>query len=214
MIPTPIESFDGPAAALVRLSAHITAGSEASVRSALAECGKADVPPGWVEEVVLQSYLFAGFPRALNAAREWRRIAGQDGTAERERMAGESYANVYDWRVRGEETCRAVYGAAYTRLRANIAALHPALDQWMIVEGYGKVLSRSGLDIGRRELCIVAACAAAQQDRQLHSHLLGARNVGVPDGVIGAAIDALAGAIPDHALESARLLWRRVLGKK
>ena len=27
----------------------------------------------WVEELMLQSYLFAGFPRALNAAREWRR---------------------------------------------------------------------------------------------------------------------------------------------
>ena len=34
------------------------------------------VPVPWVEEVILQSYLFAGFPRALNAAREWRRVSG------------------------------------------------------------------------------------------------------------------------------------------
>ena len=28
----------------------------------------------WVEELLLQTYLFAGFPRALNATREWRRV--------------------------------------------------------------------------------------------------------------------------------------------
>ena len=54
----------------------------------------------------------------------------------------------------------------------------------MITEGYGKVLSRPGLDLERRELCIVAACAATEQDRQLHSHLHGALNVGVaPDAI-------------------------------
>jgi 4-carboxymuconolactone decarboxylase len=176
-----------------------------------------------MEEVVLQSYLFAGFPRALNAAREWRRVTGSgaplaaaqaDGAPEpAATLAGVTYAAAFEWRLRGEETCAAVYGPSYEKLRANITALHPALDQWMIVEGYGKVLSRSGLDIGRRELCIVAACAAAQQDRQLHSHLLGARNVGVPDDVVGATIEALAGAIPDGALATARLLWQRVRGK-
>ena len=65
---------------------------------------------------MLQSYLFAGFPRALNAAREWRKsqaIAGPaGGTAERRNEESlvpgthEGYADVFDWRERGEETCR------------------------------------------------------------------------------------------------------------
>jgi alkylhydroperoxidase/carboxymuconolactone decarboxylase family protein YurZ len=60
-----------------------------------------------------------------------------------------------------------VYGGMYERLRANVRELHPSLDAWMIVEGYGKVLSRPGLDLARRELCIVSACAAAEQDRDV-----------------------------------------------
>ena len=32
------------------------------------------VPQVWVEELLLQTYLFAGLPRALNATREWRRL--------------------------------------------------------------------------------------------------------------------------------------------
>jgi 4-carboxymuconolactone decarboxylase len=101
----------------------------------------------------------------------------------------------------------------YDRLRVNIRVLHPELDEWMIVEGYGKVLSRPELDLPRRELCIVAACAASGQARQLHSHLHGARNVGVAAPVVTAALQALEGVVQESDLASARLLWRRVEGQ-
>jgi 4-carboxymuconolactone decarboxylase len=203
--------FDGPTAALVRQSARITAGSEAEVRAGFAECNAAGVSQRWQEELVLQSYLFAGFPRALNAAREWRRSQGAASAAGDSALEG--YGEVDEWRARGEETCAVVYGEFYEKLRGNIRALSPALDEWMIVEGYGKVLSRRGLDLGRRELCIVAACAAAGQDRQLHSHLHGALNAGVTGGVVRAALDSLAGIVAAEQLERARLLFARVIGK-
>jgi 4-carboxymuconolactone decarboxylase len=103
-----------------------------------------------------------------------------------------------------------VYGEMYERLRVNIRGLHPELDEWMIVEGYGKVLSRPGLDLARRELCIVAACAATKQDRQLHSHLHGALNVGVAAKTLHDAIESLVGVIDAGAVASARMLLRRV----
>ena len=101
----------------------------------------------------------------------------------------------------------------YDKLRLNVSDLHPALDAWMVVEGYGKVLGRPGLDLPRRELCIVAACAAMGQDRQLHSHLHGALNVGVDVAVVRAAIDALEQIIGDERVRSVRLLLARVAGK-
>jgi len=205
-----VPSLDGATAALVRQSARITAGSEEEVRAGFAECAAAKVSQRWQEELVLQSYLFAGFPRALNAAREWRR--SEAGSVE-PFQPHESYADLYDFRVRGEETCDRVYGAFYEKLRGNIRSLHPALDEWMIVEGYGKVLSRPGLDLGRRELCIIAACAAAGQDRQLHSHLHGALNAGVSADAIRATIAALDGVVPHEILSRALLLFARVLGK-
>jgi 4-carboxymuconolactone decarboxylase len=209
-----LTAFDGPTAALVRQSARITAGSESEVRAGFAECNSARVSQRWQEELVLQSYLFAGFPRALNAAREWRRsqpagAAAPDGP----NGPDEGYGSVEEWRERGEATCAVVYGGFYEKLRGNIRALSPALDEWMIVEGYGKVLSRPGLDLGRRELCIVAACAAAGQDRQLHSHLHGALNAGVPADVVRAALASLAGVVAGEHLERARLLFARVVGK-
>jgi 4-carboxymuconolactone decarboxylase len=142
--------------------------------------------------------------------REWRRVSGTSAPHDSEAGVGREATAV---RADGEASCRAVYGAMYDRLRENIRALHPLLDEWMVVEGYGKVLSRPGLDLGRRELCIVAACAAVGQERQLHSHLHGAVNVGVPPGVVDAAIGGLEGVIAADRLTAARLLWLRVKGK-
>ena len=186
---------------LVRLAASLAGGSEDDVRGAL-QRAFTPTPHAWIEELLLQTYLFAGFPRALNGMREWRRL-----------MPTPAHATVAPNdtpTARGEETCATVYGAMYERLRDNIKALHPRLDEWMIAEGYGKVLSRPALDLGRRELCIVAACAATGQDRQLQSHLHGARNSGVPDQVTGDALAALSGVIPRGLHERATRLWKKI----
>jgi|tagenome__1003787_1003787.scaffolds.fasta_scaffold20861843_1 4-carboxymuconolactone decarboxylase len=198
-----LDVLDDATRRLVRAAAVIAAGDELAIRAALADASEA-VRTEWVEELILQSYLFCGFPRSLNAMREWRRLTGKAVASDVDD------GDAAEWRRRGEETCQLVYGEMYERLRVNIRGLHPELDEWMIVEGYGKVLSRPGLDLGRRELCIVAACAASGQDRQLHSHLHGARNVGVAAEVVTEAVDALAGVVTESRMATIRLLWRRV----
>jgi len=202
-------ALDAETHALVRLAGIITAGSEIQMRASLVHAGAA-CRPEWVEEVVLQSYLFAGFPRALNAAREWRRISGRSAPDSDE---GEDFDQASRWRTEGEATCAIVYGPFYERLRHNIRELHPALDAWMIVEGYGKVLSRQALDLRRRELCIVSACAMARQDRQLHSHLHGAKHAGAsPEEVLG-AINAVADLLGPDDTRRYHQLFARVLGR-
>jgi 4-carboxymuconolactone decarboxylase len=205
---TMLSVLDDETRVLVRTAALLAGGDEPSVRGALADANE-HVRPEWVEEVILQTYLFAGFPRALNAAREWRRISGRaaprdDGGA------------VYDqaaWAARGEATCATVYGPFYERLRVNIRELHPALDAWMIVEGYGKVLGRPELDLARRELCVVAACAVARQDRQLHSHLHGALHAGAAVPVVSAALEAIVDLLDADTQRRYAGLWARVQGK-
>lgn len=195
--------FDDATRLLVRLAAALAGGGEDAVRVALADAARV-TPHPWIEELLLQTYLFAGFPRALNGMREWRRIAG----APADPAAGDVAAR--ERRRVGEATCARVYGAMYDRLRVNIRALHPRLDDWMIEEGYGKVLSRPGLDLGRRELCIVAACAATAQDRQLQSHLRGARNAGVSDALIAESLRSLDGAVAPPLLARANRMWERI----
>ncbi len=205
--PAAIVLLDDATRGLVRLAAACCGGSEAQLRAELAGVHANAVRPIWVEEVILQSYLFAGFPRTLNATREWRRISGRSAP---DIDPDPLHLSPNDWRARGEATCAVVYGPFYAKLRSNIALLHPALDDWMIVEGYGKVLSRPGLDLGRRELCVVAACAAQGQDRQLHSHLHGALHAGAAPGDIEGTLATIADFLTNDDAQRYALLWARV----
>ncbi len=194
---------------LVRIAGAIAGSPEGQVRTVMVDALDS-VDPIAVEEIILQSYLFAGFPRALNAARAWR------AASERPAPAADSEAQIANldmWRELGERTCAIVYGDSYERLRQNIRELHPALDDWMIVDGYGKVLSRPGVDLKTRELCVVAACAVAGQQRQLHSHLHGALNAGSSAGEVGLVLDALADLIARDDLAKYRQLLQKVAGE-
>jgi 4-carboxymuconolactone decarboxylase len=198
-----LSHLDDATRALIALSALLAGGSDDEVRSAM-HTTLHRTPHPWIEELLLQTYLFAGFPRALNGMREWRRVSGKPAPA------SDAAVPLDELRRAGEATCARVYGPMYDKLRVNIRELHPLLDEWMVTEGYGKVLSRPALDLPRRELCIVAACAATGQDRQLQSHLHGARNVGVSEQVITQALESLAPCIPDALLSRANRLWQRI----
>ena len=192
---------------LVRIAGAIAGSPEGQMRATMSDAID-EVDPVAVEEIILQSYLFAGFPRTLNAMRAWRAVSGRPAPAE------DDHASVDDldtWREQGEETCQVVYGDMYERLRDNIRELHPALDEWMIIDGYGKVLSRPYVDLRTRELCVVAACATSGQQRQLHSHLHGALNAGSSAAEIGAVLDALNDLISRDDLSRYKQLLTKVV---
>lgn len=205
-----IPALDDATQSLVRIAAAIAGAGETRMRQVM-ENAIGTVNPVQVDEVILQSYLFAGFPRTLNAARTWRSVSGAkapDSDPEAE------LSSASRWVERGEATCRTVYGESYELLRENIRDLHPALDAWMITDGYGKVLSRPGLNLQTRELCIVAACAATGQQRQLHSHLHGALNAGASVSDVEAALDSLSDIIDREDLERYRSLLAHVASRR
>jgi 4-carboxymuconolactone decarboxylase len=171
--------LDERRAALCRLAAEIATGSQEEWNGALAGARTA-ASDAEVEEVILQSYLFVGFPTVLNVLGVWRRHASPP--------PGRPDEGLHERVDAGTRLCRRVYGPVYDRLREHIAALHPDLDRWMIEEGYGKTLSRPGLTAVDRELCVVAQLAASGQVPQLRSHLRGALNLGANPDEVAAAL--------------------------
>lgn len=201
-----IAPLDAGTRHLVRIAGAIAGSPEGQMRATMSEAVQ-EVDHAKVEEIILQSYLFAGFPRALNAMRAWRAVSGKVAPVDDDEASVDDLA---PWRERGEETCAIVYGDHYERLRKNIRQLHPALDEWMIVDGYGKVLSRRGVDLRTRELCVVAACAVSGQQRQLHSHLHGALNAGASAATVAAVLDSLNDLVSRDDLSRYRQLLVKV----
>ncbi|MGE0440736.1 MAG: carboxymuconolactone decarboxylase family protein [Gemmatimonadales bacterium] len=200
---------DVPTRALVRLAGAVAAGEPGRTGARAREAVAAGVPPIWGDELLLQSVLMVGYPRALSAAAAWREAVGLPP------VSGEDGADLglaRAWRERGEATCRVVYGANYDKLRANVATLHPALDAWMVTEGYGRTLSRPGLDLVRREFCVIAQVMVFEAERQLHSHLRGARNAGATVAEVEAVLAEAGTEASARGRELAMGLWERIRG--
>jgi 4-carboxymuconolactone decarboxylase len=188
--------------ALMRLSAALALRDVQELRWAMEEC-VTGADPSRTEEVILQSYLFLGYPIALNAFGTWRGIS--------ERKAGVSVPDAWEaWSDRGSEVCRTVYGGQYDGLRRNVRDLHPDMERWMVVEGYGKVLGRPELELAVRELCIVALLAVLGAPRQLHSHLRGALNAGATIGDLEAALEVAGSFLGEEGRTETQAIWERV----
>src|SRR5712691_4079600 len=193
-------TLDPPPLALVRVAAATATGDETKLRQRMIAARAADVPLLWLEELLLQSFLNVGYPLALVAFGVWRSVAGPP------KETGESIAHPEweRWTTRGVEACSEVYGRTYHKLLLNLRALHPAIEPLVVVDAYGKILGRAGLDSKRRELCTLAAIAMQNAPRQLHAHLRGALNTGSSREDVDAV---LAVVEMDLTKERALTLW-------
>jgi len=195
----------GAAGALVLLAAAIASGEDERLASAISGALDAGAPPRAVEELLLQSVLTVGWPRALVAAELWRAAAGP--------YSDSSPADEGDpsqWPRRGETTFGIIYGQSSGKLRARIRALHPALESWLINEAYGRTLSRPGLDLKSREMCTIAQTVVLETPRQLHSHLLGATRAGATAAEIDDLLRLLDPVLTDRQRTMAASTWTDV----
>jgi 4-carboxymuconolactone decarboxylase len=196
---------DAGRAALLRLAAALGTRHSAAIRAEM-EVARQEADATAVEEVILQSHLFIGFPDALNALGLWREVSGLAAPPSLGEEPGE-------WEARGERVCAAVYGANYGKLRENVRGLHPDVDGWMVTGGYGRVIGRPGLDLATRELCIAALLAVWNVPRQLHSHLRGSLNAGASVDEVDAAVEIACGFLEPERAAEVRALWGEIRGK-
>jgi 4-carboxymuconolactone decarboxylase len=190
---------------VARLAAALGTRNGELIRRAM-EAAAREADATAVEEVILQSHLFIGFPDALNALALWRQVSGLPAPS----SLGEDPA---EWEARGARVCAAVYGSNYARLRENVGALHPDVDGWMATGGYGRVIGRPGLDLATRELCIAALLAVWNVPRQLHSHLRGALNAGATVGDVDEAVAASREYLDAEPAARVDALWAEIRAK-
>lgn len=167
-------TLDQKTLALVRIAAATPTGDERRLRDRMVAARAMQVPGLWVEELLLQSFLNVGYPLALVAFGVWRDVAGPNP----EPSEAIAHPDWERWTKRGVDACGEVYGRTFHKLMLNLRALHPAIEPLVVVDAYGKLLARPGLDSKRRELCTLAAIAMQNAPRQLHAHFRGALNTG------------------------------------
>ncbi len=141
------------------------------LRELVAQAKSTKIPFIKIYETLLQNYLFVGYPSALLSLKLLKKLYPN------KKLTKAADMNLYHFRKRGEANCKKVYGNKYEKLIKNVKGFSPDLAEWLVLEGYGKVLSRKGLSMMERELCIVAVLTVLKFDDQLYSHINGAFRV-------------------------------------
>lgn len=157
---------------LALLSAASVLRQENDLREILSLLKTEKFDRGKIYETLLQTYLFAGYPSALISLSIYSEyFEGNSELSEDEETAG--------FRKRGEKNCRKIYGGKFEKLISNISSFSPELSDWLVTEGYGKVLGRKGLSLKEREICNIAVLTALKFESQLYSHINGGHRVGL-----------------------------------
>jgi alkylhydroperoxidase/carboxymuconolactone decarboxylase family protein YurZ len=175
----------------------------ASIRIALAKT----TPVTELYETLLQTYLFAGYPRAINALAELTAAIPRPTTPRDIDL--EPAGRETEWIHRGQDLCRKIYGSRYPKLLEIMSEISPDLGRWMVIEGYGKVLSRPGLSPTLRELTAVSALIPLSVPDQLRAHMRGALLIGASSEDLQGVIETAVLVAPD-ARESATGTLARV----
>lgn len=123
-----------------------------------------------LEEAILQTHLFAGFPKTIEALKQLRRHFPKRPSSK----------EIENRQLSGEKTSQIVYGKYQARLKNIMDELHPDLTRWMIEDGYGRTLSRSGLTLQDREIAVLASLMSSGMINQYRAHVRGALYAGIP----------------------------------
>lgn len=168
---------------------------------------RAAAPPGepdreW-REAVLQTHLFAGFPRLVEAYEVLERAGGL-GAPDRDEHRPLALGD-----QDGAALFERIYADQAAAVRGRLAGFHSDFAAWIADHAYGRVLSRPGLAPDCRELLAVAALAMQGQDRQLASHARGAVRCGARTEEVFEVLTAIEDLLPPGFADRGRSVLER-----
>lgn len=159
-------------------------------------------------EALLQIYLFAGFPAAIESLAVLSTFVNANVGLD----SHEAY-DVEQYKERGTALCKTIYTNVYDKMRSRLGKISPELDEWMIIEGYGKTLSREGLSPRTRELVTAASLIVLGWENQLFSHVRGAIAVGATSRECFELLEVVRTLCSAQQLEKSKIVIERALNK-
>lgn len=169
---------------ILKITIFMSCNDKDNARILMQDALKLHVPYTALYEALLQIHLFSGYPASIEGLSLLQEVYNE------EPAAIEEY-NVQLFKQRGEKLCRDIYTTVFEKMNKRMHSFSPELSEWMIIDGYGKTLSRANLDIQTRELINICILSLGKWKQQVISHIRGALHVGAEIHDIEEAIECL-----------------------
>ena len=169
---------------ILKITIFMSCNDKDNARILMQDALKLHVPYTYLYEALLQIHLFSGYPASIEGLSLLQEVYNEKPAAIEE-------YNVQLFKQRGEKLCRDIYTTVFEKMNKRMHSFSPELSEWMIIDGYGKTLSRANLDIQTRELINICILSLGKWKQQVISHIRGALHVGVEIHDIEEAIECL-----------------------
>lgn len=184
---------------LIEIASHIAADDLTSTDLKISEYRLNNYSGSKLYEAIIQSYLFCGFPAAIESLKIFRNHF-------RDFHTKKSIYDLKKFKAEGKINCKLIYKKNYKKLIENMNLFSPDLREWMIIEGYGKVLGRNGLSLIEREFINVSILCTRLYLNQLHSHMKGCIHLGANKNRLSELLNAISENLPEKNVAVAREL--------
>jgi len=169
--------------AIVPIAAFTASGDMPRLEAALTEGMAAGLTVNEIKEILVHTYAYAGFPRALNginaymavmAGRKEKGIADNEGKAATPKPAG------FDRTAHGHQVRNGLAGRDISNRTSGYPVFTPVIDQFLVDHLFGEIFFRDVLSHRDRELVTISILAAMPgTEAQLKTHLEICKNVGL-----------------------------------
>ena len=190
---------------LVHLVSAVARGDWQELARIRREAPPAEPDIRW-REALIQSHLFLGFPRVVEAFEVLSREGGMHAPTEPEHeVTGTDYA------AQGAPIFDGIYQDLATTVRRRLSQHHTDFAHWIAEHAYGRVLARPGLEPATRELLAVVCLLHSGLDRQLASHTRGAVRLGATPQAVHAVFDLVHSHLAPEDMERLKEVIERFL---
>jgi alkylhydroperoxidase/carboxymuconolactone decarboxylase family protein YurZ len=200
---------------IVTIAAFTASGDLKNLKMALNEGLDAGLTINEINEVLVQMYAYAGFPRSLNGIntfigvveeRQQKGIKDEPGREPSPMPAGKSSIEL------GTEIQTRLLGAPAIGKYITFA---PAIDRFLKGHLFGDIFGRDVLDFQGREIATIAALANMEGvNPQLQSHFNAGLNVGLTEAQLRSLISILSTRVGKKQADNANEILDKVLSSR
>lgn len=212
------KALDARRKAIIPIAAHTATGEIPKLKTALNEGLSAGLTVNEVKEILIHTYAYAGFPRALNGINafmsvlEDRKARGIDDEVGKEAspVPADFDSNAYGHKVRN-----ALVRADISNRKTGYAAFAPTIDQFLVEHLFADIFYRDILNHQDRELATISILAAMTgTEAQLGSHYKVSRNVGITQVQLTEFVEVLRQSVSTSSAERARETMQSTLNAR
>ena len=171
---------------IAQSASYAALGNQAGLRQALNDGLDAGVTLDEFKEILVQSYAYCGFPRALNALTTLMQLAPQSDGVAAKNIEPTTSTNSNSLEI-GTQNQTKLVGHP---VEGELFEFAPAIDKYLKAHLFGDIFSRPAVDWQTRELATIAMLAARDKvSSQLNSHIAIGKHNGLTDAQIAAILD-------------------------